>query len=216
MSDILNRSFIDLLPPNLQDDPESIAVGKAFDEVFRAQYSKLTTKPLIYCNIDNLEHEVLDVLAPDSHVDVYDTNWSLEKKRQACKNSQDWHLYKGTPYVLEDVAKSLIGTAEIQEWDKYNGLSQHFKVIFNIINDSFDQLKISELEQITNKYKNLRSKVDAIEFSTVSKADLKVVPITTIDEVIFIPNKFVPLVWDSDDLKWTGDVETENDGYWSR
>lgn len=218
-NELINSSFIDLLPPNLKDDPESIAIGKSFDGVFDTLFPKVIDKVLLYCNIDNLGHELLDVLAPDLHVDVYDKNWSLTKKRLACKNSQSWHLYKGTAGIIKEVAKPLVGDAQIIEWTKYGGLSYHFKAIFNIINQAFDETKIKELANIAGKYKNLRSKLDGIEYIQTSKADVQFLSLNTVEETVFMPVKMGNiLTWDNaygtqSDSYWTSGDESK-DGYW--
>lgn len=189
LNELINSSFIDLLPPNLRDDPSSIAAGKAVDAVFDAMLPKITSNVLIYSNIDHLGHKVLDVLAPDLHVDVYDKNWSLDKKRQVCKNSPSWHLYKGTPFVLEDVAKSLIGSCNLSEWYEYGGIPYHFKILFNVINEELDQNKITELNSIAEEYKNLRSKMDGLEYQISMQSNSQFIALTTLERVIFVKEK---------------------------
>jgi len=185
---LITSNFVDLLPPNLKEDPDSIAIGKAFDSVFNSMFPGMLSKLIIYANIDNAGDEVLDVLAPDLHVDVYDKTWSLEKKRSACKNSQIWHVFKGTADIVKDVAKPLVGGASIKEWSEYNGLSHHFKVLFDVVNEAFNEVKIDELIRIANKYKNLRSKIDEIEYTTTSKADVNFLSLLTMAETVFIPS----------------------------
>lgn len=188
-NELINSSFIDLLPPNLKDDLESVMIGKAFDSVFDTIVPKVTSNVLIYSNIENLEHAVLDVLAPDLHVDIYDKNWDLDKKRQACINSEDWHLYKGTIGILKEIAQPLIGDASVKEWYEYGGLSFHYKALFKIINDFCTENKIDELNRIANKYKNLRSKLDGVEYIQTAKANINFLPLTSLGETVFVPVK---------------------------
>lgn len=175
----------DLLPDNLKDDIESICFSAAFDEIVKNIFAK-TRYIQIFSRVDSLNSEELTLLARELHVDVYDENWTLTKKRAACKNSINWHINKGTTKILSDIAQSLIGSSIVREWFEYGGLSYHFKIFFNIENDSFDIAKIQELYKITEKYKNLRSKLDGLDYLLASKDKAQFLALSTMGKTIFI------------------------------
>lgn len=212
MQDLQNLKFVDLLPPNLKDDPDACAIGAVIDKFFQIEIEK-NKKTAIYSDISNQTHEVLDALAPDMHVDLYDQTWNLEKKREACINSQNWHDYKGTPEVLEDIARSLIGSAKVQEWWEYGGKRYHFKISFNLINETLDTYTLEQLGDIVRKYRNLRSKLDGINYKTTAKGTVKMASEAAGREKITVLTKDTgPMIWDLHN--WSGDEDGYSEGLW--
>lgn len=214
MQNLNSLRFIELLPPNLKNDPDIIAIGAVIDKFFKIEIEK-NKQTAIYADINNQPHEVLDLLAPDMHVDLYDKSWSLAKKREACINSQNWHDYKGTPQILEEIARSIIGSAKVEEWHEYNGIPYHFKISFNLINETLDAHTLSQLSDIVRKYKNLRSKVDGIDYRSTAKSIANMASCALINEKITVLSTDPgPAIWD---LHNWGDenIDGYGEGYWN-
>lgn len=193
------NSFVSLLPPIMQEKTENICFGNAFDTMYKNYQEKIKATLAIFSAIDTQDEEILDLLAFDLHIDVYNKNWDIEKKVQACLNSIMWHFYKGTTGVLCDVAKSLYGSARVQEWWEYNGLRRHFKIFFDLENEEINQDKFNELLTQCEKYKNLRSKLDAIVISISTICPVKILAATAWEDAVFVADKFgEPLYWIDD------------------
>lgn len=214
MQNLNSLKFIELLPPNLRSDTDIIAISKVIDQFFTIEIEK-NKQTAIYSDINNQPHEVLDVLAPDMHVDLYDKSWNLQKKREACINSQNWHDYKGTPEVLEEIARSIIGSAQVQEWHEYNGIPYHFKISFNLINETLDEYTLSQLGDIVRKYKNLRSKVDGINYRSTAKGLVRMACAALYREKITVLSIDTgPMIWDLH--LWGAENEPGyTEGYWN-
>lgn len=130
MNDIYNTKLLNLLPPNLQNDPDMMAAANSVDKEFLDVVNS-AKECILLPNIDNLPSNVVDVLAWQQHVDFYDVALDLDKKRELVKNSIRWHRKKGTPAAVEEVVSTFFKNSKVQEWFEYDGKPYFFKVVFN-------------------------------------------------------------------------------------
>lgn len=169
-----NIRLIDLLPDNLKEDVESICFASSFDEIIKGALSK-TKYIQFFSRVEDLTSEELALLAKELHVDVYDETWELEQKRTACKNSIKWHIYKGTPWMLENYVQQIYGNSKLEEWFEYGGLSYHFRILIELVNNSFNANSLDKMSQAISAYKNQRSKLDGLNLNIVSSCQPKAV-----------------------------------------
>ncbi len=169
-SSIYEVKLVDLLPPNLKDDPDIAAASEAIDESFLAVVNE-TAKCIIMPAIDRItDHALLDLLAWDRHVDNYDQSLSLEQKQQIIKNSYKWHMTKGTPAAVEELVATIFGDGVIEEWFEYNGDPFMFEVHTN--NDSATNEKAEEFYKAVNAVKNLRSHLERVVITRSEEMDM--------------------------------------------
>lgn len=160
MDNIYKISLVDILPPNLREDQDIIAAAKAIDGDFYLivdSVEKCILLPNIY---DITDHDLLDLLAWDRHVDYYDTSLSIEQKQEIIDISLKQHMKKGTPAAVEDLVAAIFGSGEVVEWFQYGGTPYHFKV--NTSNDSATNEKAEEFIAAVNSVKNLRSHLEKV------------------------------------------------------
>jgi len=134
---------------------------KAFCATLGPQFQQLSTEIiscLIYSRIDVLEDQILDELAWQMHVDFYDTDLTVDKKRLLIKNSLKWHKTKGTPAAVNEVINTVFNTGEVKEWFEYGGDPYTFRVV--IENEIIEIPKIYELSNAINSVKNMRSHLE--------------------------------------------------------
>jgi phage tail protein, P2 protein I family len=169
MIDIYTVSVLDLLPPNLKQDPDMIAASKAVDTEFTLVVNEVKNC-IILPRIDELGSDLVDLLAWELHVDFYDPTLSLEVRRQIVKNSTKWHRQKGTPAAVEELIDTVFGDGQVQEWFDYAGQPYMFKVITPNASVTGDQaaLFIRALDSV----KNARSKLEEIIISLSGEMDL--------------------------------------------
>lgn len=206
MNNLNAENFINIVPPNFQQDPEVIAYGKAFDAMF-AQVFQMADNVLVYAKIkDIIDSDLLDIIAADAHVDYYNKDWTIPKKQAACINSQQWHMKKGTAGVVKETATTFISNLELIEWWKYNGARYHFKGALEIINNAFDSFTLTDLYDAIESYKKFTATFDGVEVTSVSSGEIRLLPLTLFSNTIFHPSEVEnPLIWDEgnwDEMEW--------------
>jgi phage tail P2-like protein len=118
---IKESSLIDACPPSIGDDINVQAVCTALDRQFRELIDDIN-QTIILPAIDKItDHDLLDLLGWQFHVDYWDANQSVEIKQYLIKSSLDWHTRKGTVDLIQEVCDLAFGpgVATIQEWFDY-------------------------------------------------------------------------------------------------
>lgn len=118
-------------PPALTRDPKMMALTKAV----AAQLLKTNReipRNIIYAKIDELQEDVLDVLAYDLHVDWYDYEYPIEAKRGVIKDSVRVHKRLGTVFAVRTALGSVYPESEIEEWFDYGGEHHRFRVVLDV------------------------------------------------------------------------------------
>lgn len=162
MIDLKCIKLTDILPPNLATDELVKTVATVCDLGLSQVYKRIVAL-ILYARIDDLDEETVDDLAWQFHVDYYDIGLSLEKKRALVKSAIRDHKYKGTPWAVKSVVKSIRGDVDIVEWFDYGGDPYHFRI------EGFDGAMVTakELERLVaaiGTVKNTRSWLDGVAF----------------------------------------------------
>lgn len=165
MRDINNISLSELIPSNLMTNEDITNLTKILDKQLH-KISNDISKVYIINNIDNLDSEVLGLLAIQFDVDFYNLlGTTLEKKKELIKNSIVWHRHKGTKSVLEDMLKKIYTEKfEILEWFEYSGRPYYFKILLWDVN--LKEKDFKNMMLAINELKNARSKLEVIEKNT--------------------------------------------------
>jgi P2-related tail formation protein len=158
---IYDVKLLDLLPPNLHNDPDIIAACDAADKEFWILVNKINYV-LTVADIDNARSEVVDNIAGSRKMDFYDTSLPLTKRRVLAKNALIYHFTKGTAYAIERFVEDAFGPCEVLEWFDYEGEPYHFKL--NMTGTIEDLKSFQELTDKINAIKNIRSRLDGYIF----------------------------------------------------
>lgn len=149
--------------------PSSIASDKTVQDIAKAISAKLqhinrqTELILLLPRLDELSEALVDELAWQYHVDFYDYQADIEKKRALVRNAIAWHRYKGTPAAVEEVCTAVFQSARVFEWWLYGGEPYHFQV--RLIEEGIpDNRIIDNLERAIQVTKNTRSWLDGLSF----------------------------------------------------
>ncbi|HAK6590646.1 TPA: phage tail protein I [Salmonella enterica] len=137
MVDISDISLLDVLPQNLAQNPDVIAMSKAIDDELHA-INKLIPKTTIYGLIDGLESAVLDHLAWQWNSDTWRDNWPVSLKRSVFKSIIRTKRIKGTRAAVEDVVSSLCGVVDIKEWFEQSPRGEPYTASIVASINSFD------------------------------------------------------------------------------
>ncbi|EFT4240317.1 phage tail protein I [Salmonella enterica] len=137
MVDISDISLLDVLPQNLAQNPDVIAMSKAIDDELHA-INKLIPKTTIYGLIDGPESAVLDHLAWQWNSDTWRDNWPVSLKRSVFKSIIRTKRIKGTRAAVEDVVSSLGGVVDIKEWFEQSPRGEPYTASIVASINSFD------------------------------------------------------------------------------
>ncbi|MFE0411949.1 phage tail protein I [Citrobacter freundii] len=137
MVDISDISLLDVLPQNLAQNPDVIAMSKAIDDELHA-INKLIPKTTIYGLVDGLESAVLDHLAWQWNSDTWRDNWPVSLKRSVFKSIIRTKRIKGTRAAVEDVVSSLGGVVDIKEWFEQSPRGEPYTASIVASINSFD------------------------------------------------------------------------------
>lgn len=137
MVDISDISLLDVLPQNLAQNPDVIAMSKAIDDELHV-INKLIPKTTIYGLIDGLESTVLDHLAWQWNSDTWRDNWPVSLKRSVFKSIIRTKRIKGTRAAVEDVVSSLGGVVDIKEWFEQSPRGEPYTASIVTSINSFD------------------------------------------------------------------------------
>lgn len=157
--DIYNVSWLDLIPPSISNDDQVQTIATAVTPQLQ-EVSQSIRECIILARLDELQEEVVDLLAWQYHVDFYDADLSITQKRNLVRTSIDAHRHKGTPYAVELVVKSILGDAVVQEWFEYSGQPYYFRVIK--ISGQVTAEMYPKLKKAIDTVKNTRSWLEGI------------------------------------------------------
>lgn len=149
--------------------PGSIASDKTVQDVAKAIGAKLqlinrqTELILLLPRLDELSEALVDELVWQYHVDFYDYQADIAKKRALVRNAIAWHKRKGTPAAVEEVCTAVFQSARVFENWEYGGEPYHFQV--RLIEEGIpDKRIIDNLERAIQVTKNTRSWLDGLSF----------------------------------------------------
>lgn len=168
----MDSNNIDLLALQtkvMQSDPTTIGLSAALTPELNI-VSNQVDSILIYSNIDQLSHEVLDILAWQFKVDWYDSTLDINIKRKLIKNSMKVHKSKGTVYAVEQVIQDMFGDGEVQEWFQYGGDPYNFKVITT--NPSVTAELANQFNLAVNKVKRKSTVLEQIIIALSAELDI--------------------------------------------
>jgi len=169
--EIAGVKLIDLVPPNLREDPTIRAAAEALDGEIR-KVSQLIPHVTIQANLSILPECWIDELAWQNHVDFYDPSLPIEQKRQLVRNSLAWHRRKGTASAVRELIQDIFGDGEIREWFEYGGQPGRFKVITS--NSSVTTEDAEKFLTALDSVRRISAHLDAIEITMMDTLQMYV------------------------------------------
>lgn len=159
MMDLKSLDLLSLQTTYMKNDPTTKALCAALNPQFQ-QLADEVKVCLIYSRIDELDDVALDELAWQLHIEWYDSTVDIEVKKQLIKKAMEVHMYRGTPYAVEEVIQAYFGDGYVQEWFDYGGDPFMFKVITN--NPAVTAELANQFIKVLNSVKNIRSHLETI------------------------------------------------------
>lgn len=160
---ITASNLMQSFPSVLADSVKINAIAKAAAKQM-VKNCLLTNSITMYSRIDELPDELLDILAKDFKVDWWDSSYTLEEKRATLKSSKHVHRVLGTAGAVETALSAIFSDTEVLEWWNYNGDPFHFRILIDANNEIMNDEKYNRVLSKIACYKNLRSKLDGVEY----------------------------------------------------
>ena len=160
---LTRENLVATLPPALQKDPSAVALAEAMADLLARRRSEIE-QLRIYPVIDQLDEQLLDILAYDFKVDWWDADYSLEEKRRTLKDSWRVHKMLGTKAAVETAIRAIYPRTTVQEWFEYGGEPYHFRLNINVSNETIASEKQRRVLERVNFYKSLRSHNDGVTY----------------------------------------------------
>ena len=157
-----NYGLLDIVPENLLEDKHIRKITEVIDAALKDIYPE-TAYPALISRIDELDSDTIDSLAWQWHVDFYDQNLSLNKRRTLVKNSIRWHMKKGTKAAVEEMVQTVFESGRVTEWFEYGGEPYHFKIDL-LSAPRIVQEDLEKVVRVINSVKNTRSWLDSLGF----------------------------------------------------
>lgn len=161
---VYDIDFTRALPLPLKNDENMLTLGRVIARELQENI-RLARLSIIYARIDDLEEEVLDVLANDLHVDWYEDSYPIEAKREVIKNSVKVHKRLGTKYAVETALGSVFPYSEVEEWFEYGGTHHRFRIVLDMTKAKApaDYFQIVSTAKF---YKRLTAHLDEVIYQT--------------------------------------------------
>lgn len=141
-----------LLPYSLKQDPVLVAMFEAAVIQLQEAYDEAEALSNLV-DVDKIPARLLDLIAYERHVDFYDSNLSIEQKRELVKKSISWHRKKGTRWAVEQILHIFFKDVDLYEWFEYDGTPYRFSVEVSVKENSREsyQKVIKMIESTKNK-----------------------------------------------------------------
>lgn len=148
-----------LLPYSLKQDMVLAAMFEAAVIQLQEAYDEAEALSNLV-DVDKIPARLLDLIAYERHVDFYDSNLSIEQKRELVKKSISWHRKKGTRWAVENVVSVVYKNAQVYEWFEYGGEKYRFKIE---VDEPFIANKdMKRLRELVESTKNKRSLLEYV------------------------------------------------------
>lgn len=125
MSDILLNQ---MLPNSLDKSKMLRTINEVLQPYLDKNWEELIPRLFLYSRIDELPEEFLNHLGYQLHVDFWEPDLPIEKKRKLIKNSIKYHKHKGTPYAVEQLLSDVFDDTWLKEWFEYGGDPYYFRI----------------------------------------------------------------------------------------
>ncbi len=154
-ADILLSSF----PPSLAVDGNKYTLARVIAEELQELLSGCDDLR-IYSRMDELDEELLDILAFDFAVSWYLYNGTIATKRAQIKSCFYVRRYMGTKAALVQALCDLCPGSSVEEWFEYGGDPYYFRVILDVTEQRLPIVQ-QDVERYINIFKSLRSVLES-------------------------------------------------------
>jgi phage tail P2-like protein len=154
---ITQESMLSVLPGVLARDNGMYSLAKLIGWI-TGENAEEVDSPAIFQRIDELDEDLLDILAKDYKIDWYDFDADIETKRRQIKNN--WRVRKGlgTVKAVKTALQDVWRDTTVEEWFEYDGEPGYFRVLLST--DTSGSINFSKAVRMIDIFKPVRAHVD--------------------------------------------------------
>jgi len=197
------ENLLRALPEVLQRDENMQALAEAVVSAIEPVLAE-TDMPRIYAQIDELDETLLDILAYDFKVDWWDYDYTIEQKRQTLKDSWMVHKHLGTPWAVETAISAFYPNTKVSQWFDYDGKPYTFRLHIDVSNRIIDTERQTRVLDLVNFYKNLRSRLEQVEYTATANKPATLFIGGCIGSVVTLGLPVIPDSFDFTDTLYIG------------
>lgn len=116
-----------IFPPALRKSPDYWLLAQVVAPELAALF-QAAERCEIYCRVDTLPEEILDVLAAELSVGWWKPDATLSEKRLGIKQALAGHRQLGTVQAVQDAVDTFLGGGTVEEWFDYDGEPYHYRI----------------------------------------------------------------------------------------
>lgn len=165
MINLTDARLTDALPKTLAEQPWVQALAEASRKM-RRRVMAYADRTRLFCDIDEASEEALDALAVELQTPLYKNDYPLTVKRQIVKNSMLYYIRSGTRGAVEELLADIYQGAEVEEWFKYGGEPNYFRVAIDISRTTVPvaEMTPAELESWLYSVKRASSALESLSY----------------------------------------------------
>lgn len=165
MIKLTDARLTDALPKTLAEQPWVQALAEASRKM-RRRVIAYADRTRLFCDIDEASEEALDALAVELQTPFYKNDYPLTVKRQIVKNSMLYYIRSGTRGAVEELLTDIYQGAEVEEWFKYGGEPNYFRVAIDISRTTVPvaEMAPAELESWLYSVKRASSALESLSY----------------------------------------------------
>ncbi len=151
------ESMLSVLPGVLSRDEGMYDLAQLIGWILEENGDKVDS-PAVFQNIDELDEDLLDILAKDCKVDWYDYDADVEVKRRQIKSN--WHIRKhlGTVNAVKTALQNVWPDTTVEEWFDYGGSPGYFRVLLGV--DDAGTVDFDKAVRMIEIFKPVRAHMD--------------------------------------------------------
>ncbi len=161
MTDLYNGQITDLLNNAYRYDPEVIAFSYAILQEKRRIMQELAQTRTMSV-IDDLQENILDVLAVELRTPYYVDSLNIEAKREIIKKSFLWSARAGTVSAVEELIQAVFGEGKVIEWPDFAEEPKNPGTFDIVTNGQLTPDATTFFTRIVKRVKNVRSHIRRI------------------------------------------------------
>lgn len=153
-----DAELISVLPYYIKSDTDVQAISYAFKMAMQNAF-RYSRWIMLYANVDELPHDILDLLALELRAQYYEESMDIEIKRNIIKKSISWYVTGGTVAAIEEMVQAVFGEGNVVEWYQFGGTPGTFYIETN---EELSPDIVIRFNEIIDKVKNKRSQLEKV------------------------------------------------------
>lgn len=154
---ITQESMLSILPGVLKRDKGMYDLAQLIGWIM-GKGSEEAGYPAIFQRIDELDEDLLDILAADCKVDWYDFDADVATKRRQLKSNWKVRLRLGTVSAVKTALRDVWPETTVEEWFDYGGEPGYFRVLLSA--DTSGAINFSKAVRMIEVFKPVRAHID--------------------------------------------------------